>query len=87
MFEAIFFHFLVFFRSFFALFSFFSIFFLIFFLFFSGGKIAWHFLRRDHANLLCIVPIVVYVLPKYHVYSLASVTFILLEEPNNESMW
>ena len=82
-----FFIFLYFFLSFFALFSFFFIFFLIFFLFFSGGKIAWHFLRRDHANLLCIVPVVVYVLPKYHVYSLASVTFILLEEPNNASMW
>ena len=66
-----FFIFLYFFSLFLHYFLFFSIFFLIFFLFFSGGKIAWHFLRRDHANLLCIVPIVVYVLPKYHVYNYA----------------
>ena len=51
MFEAIYFHFLVFFPSFFALFSFFSIF---HFLFFSGGKIAWDFLRLKIAYLRCL---------------------------------
>ena len=36
-------------------------------------------LRRGHANLLCIVPILVYVLPlSEHVYSPAGVTYIFV---------
>ena len=41
-----------------------SFFFLFFFLIWNASQICMSSLHRGHANLLCIVPILVYVLPK-----------------------
>ena len=36
----------------------------------NASRICVSSLRRGHANLLCIVPILVYVKPKFHIYTM-----------------
>ena len=54
----------------------------------NASRICVSSLRRGHANLLCIVPILVYVLPlSEHVYSLAGVSFIFVLSLSCARLW
>lgn len=54
----------------------------------NASRICVSSLRRGHANLLCIVPILVYVLPlSEHVYSNVSVAYLFVKKLCDTHMW
>ena len=53
----------------------------------NASRICVSSLRRGHANLLCIVPILLYVLPEQHVYSFIPLLFNYQTPTTFTSVW